>query len=86
MSINLTLIVQMLVFALLIWFTMTFVWPIILGAMEERAKRIADGLGRGGERSEGPGAGASRAPTTPSARRAPRPCRSSTRRSIVPMS
>ena len=44
MSINLTLIVQMLVFALLIWFTMKFVWPIILGAMEERSKRIADGL------------------------------------------
>lgn len=44
MSINLTLIVQMFVFALLIWFTMKFVWPMILGAMDERAKRIADGL------------------------------------------
>jgi F-type H+-transporting ATPase subunit b len=43
-SINLTLIVQMFVFALLIWFTMKFVWPMILGAMDERAKRIADGL------------------------------------------
>jgi F-type H+-transporting ATPase subunit b len=43
-SINLTLIVQMVVFALLIWFTMRFVWPMILGALDERAKRIADGL------------------------------------------
>jgi F-type H+-transporting ATPase subunit b len=44
MNINLTLIVQMLVFALLVWFTMRFVWPIILGAMEERARKIAHGL------------------------------------------
>lgn len=44
MNINLTLIIQMVVFALLIWFTMRFVWPIILGAMEERSKRIAAGL------------------------------------------
>ena len=44
MSINLTLIAQMFVFGLLIWFTMRFVWPIILGAMDARAKRIADGL------------------------------------------
>ena len=44
MNINLTLIIQMVVFALLIWFTMKFVWPIILGAMEERSKKIAAGL------------------------------------------
>ena len=44
MSINLTLIVQMLVFIVLIWFTMKFVWPMILGPMEERAKKIAQGL------------------------------------------
>jgi len=43
-NINLTLIVQMFVFALLIWFTMKVVWPLILGPMDERAKRIADGL------------------------------------------
>jgi len=43
-SINLTLIVQMFVFALLIWFTMKVVWPLILGPMDERTKRIADGL------------------------------------------
>ena len=44
MSINVTLFVQMIVFALLIWFTMTFVWPLIRGAMDEREQRIADGL------------------------------------------
>jgi F-type H+-transporting ATPase subunit b len=43
-NINLTLIVQMLVFIILIWFTMKFVWPMILGAMEERSKKIAQGL------------------------------------------
>ena len=44
MNINLTLIIQMLVFATLIWFTMKFVWPMILDAMDERAKKIASGL------------------------------------------
>ncbi len=44
MNINLTLIVQMIVFALLVWFTMRFVWPVILGALEERSRRIAQGL------------------------------------------
>ena len=44
MNINLTLIVQMIVFALLIVFTMKFVWPMILGAMDERSKKIALGL------------------------------------------
>ena len=44
MNINLTLIVQMLVFIVLVWFTMTFVWPLVLGMMEERARKIAQGL------------------------------------------
>ena len=44
MNINLTLIVQMLVFVVLIWFTMKFVWPMILGPMEERERKIAHGL------------------------------------------
>jgi F-type H+-transporting ATPase subunit b len=43
-NINLTLIVQMLVFAALIGFTMKFVWPHILGAMDERSRKIALGL------------------------------------------
>ena len=44
MNINLTLIVQMIVFVVLIWFTMKFVWPMILGPMDERTRRIASGL------------------------------------------
>ncbi len=44
MDINQTLIIQMVVFLALIWFTMKFVWPIILGAMNEREKKIAAGL------------------------------------------
>jgi len=43
-NINLTLIVQMLVFIVLIWFTMKFVWPMILGPMDERSRKIAAGL------------------------------------------
>jgi F-type H+-transporting ATPase subunit b len=46
-NINLTLIVQMLVFIALIWFTMKFVWPMILGPMEERSRKIAAGLAAG---------------------------------------
>ena len=34
----------MVVFALLIWFTMKFIWPPILGLMEARSKKIALGL------------------------------------------
>ena len=44
MNINLTLIVQMLVFALLVFGTMKYVWPHILNAMEERSRKIAQGL------------------------------------------
>jgi F-type H+-transporting ATPase subunit b len=43
-NINLTLVIQMIVFAILIWFTMRFVWPLILGPMEERQRKIATGL------------------------------------------
>jgi F-type H+-transporting ATPase subunit b len=43
-SINATLIVQMIVFAILVWFTMKFVWPPITAALDERAKKVADGL------------------------------------------
>ncbi len=44
MGINLTLVVQMLVFAAFVWFTMRFVWPPLQGALEERQSKIADGL------------------------------------------
>ncbi|MBV8146480.1 MAG: F0F1 ATP synthase subunit B, partial [Gammaproteobacteria bacterium] len=44
MNINLTLVVQMIVFATLIWGTMKWIWPQILSAMEERERKIAQGL------------------------------------------
>lgn len=44
MSITGTLIVQMIVFLILVWFTMKFVWPPITAALDERAKKIAEGL------------------------------------------
>ncbi len=44
MNINATLIVQIIVFLALWWFTAKFVWPPITKALDERAKRIADGL------------------------------------------
>jgi len=43
-NINLTLIVQMLVFIVLVWFTMKVVWPMILNPMEERERKIKAGL------------------------------------------
>jgi F-type H+-transporting ATPase subunit b len=43
-NINLTLIVQMVVFALLIYGTMKWIWPPILAAMDERSRKIAQGL------------------------------------------
>jgi len=43
-SINATLIVQMIVFLILVGFTMKFVWPPLINAIDERAKKIADGL------------------------------------------
>lgn len=44
MDINLTLLVQMLVFAAFVLFTMKFVWPPLAKALEERQDKIADGL------------------------------------------
>ena len=44
MNINLTLIVQMIVFALLVWAVMKWLWPVILDAMDERQRKIAQGL------------------------------------------
>jgi F-type H+-transporting ATPase subunit b len=43
-SITGTLIVQMIVFLILVGFTMKFVWPPIAAALDERAAKIADGL------------------------------------------
>ena len=44
MDINLTLVVQMLVFAAFVLFTMKLVWPPLSKALEERQEKIADGL------------------------------------------
>jgi F-type H+-transporting ATPase subunit b len=44
LDINATLLGQAITFALFIWFTMKFVWPPIIKAMEDRQKKISDGL------------------------------------------
>jgi F-type H+-transporting ATPase subunit b len=44
MNINLTMIGQLMMFAMFTWFCMKFVWPPIVAAMEERKKRIESGL------------------------------------------
>ena len=44
MNFTLTLIAQAAAFALFIWFTVRYVWPPLLNAIETRQKTIADGL------------------------------------------
>lgn len=44
MNLNATLFAQLVVFLILAWFTMKFVWPPIMKALDERATKIADGL------------------------------------------
>ena len=44
MSITGTLIIQMIVFLILVGFTMKFVWPPIATALDERAEKIKEGL------------------------------------------
>ena len=44
MNLNATLIAQLVVFLAFVVFTMKFVWPPITQALDERAKKIADGL------------------------------------------
>ncbi len=44
MNINFTLISQALWFAVFVWFTAKFVWPPLMRAIEDRQKKIADGL------------------------------------------
>lgn len=44
MNLNYTLIGQSLTFIVFILFCMKYVWPALLSVMEEREKRIADGL------------------------------------------
>lgn len=44
MNINMTLIGQMIAFAIFVWFCMKYVWPPITQALTERQQRIQDGL------------------------------------------
>ncbi len=44
MEINATLIGQLITFAVLVWFTMKYVWPPITNILREREKKIAAGL------------------------------------------
>jgi F-type H+-transporting ATPase subunit b len=44
MNLNATLFAQAVVFAILVWFTMKFVWPPIAKALDERALKISEGL------------------------------------------
>ena len=44
MNLNATLIAQFVVFFILATFTMKFVWPPLMKALDERARKIADGL------------------------------------------
>jgi F-type H+-transporting ATPase subunit b len=43
-NINETLIGQMITFALFVWFTMKYVWPLLEKTMQERKEKIAEGL------------------------------------------
>ena len=44
MNLNATILAQMLVFAIVIWVAMKFLWPEITGSIQERNRRIAEGL------------------------------------------
>ena len=47
MTLNVTLLIQMLVFACFVWFTMSFVWPPLQKALTARQAKIAEGLAAG---------------------------------------
>lgn len=53
MNLTSTLIIQSLVLLILGWVTMKFIWPPLIAAIEERQRKIADGLAAAdkGERS-----------------------------------
>lgn len=44
MNINATLLGELIAFIFFVWFCMKYVWPPIIGAIEERQQKIADGL------------------------------------------
>lgn len=49
MNINLTLLMQAVIFALLIWVCAKYIWPVLMRAVEKRQQQIADGLAAGEE-------------------------------------
>ncbi len=49
MNINLTLAMQAIIFAIFVWFCATYIWPVLMRAIETRQKQIADGLAAGEE-------------------------------------
>src|SRR5260221_14148439 len=61
MNFTLTLIAQALAFALFIWFTVKFIWPPLMRAIEQRQKQIADGLAAGDQGRRDPRAAGRRA-------------------------
>jgi F-type H+-transporting ATPase subunit b len=44
MEINATLLGQMLVFGILIWFSWKFIWPPLVKAVDDRQRKISEGL------------------------------------------
>jgi F-type H+-transporting ATPase subunit b len=44
LNINATLLGELIAFIFFVWFCMKYVWPPIIGAIEERQQKIADGL------------------------------------------
>ena len=44
MNINLTMLAQAVAFALFIWFTVKFIWPPLVRALDERVAKVAEGL------------------------------------------
>ncbi len=44
MNLNATMIGQAIAFAILIWFSVKFIWPQLTNAIDERQKKIAEGL------------------------------------------
>lgn len=49
MNINLTLLMQAVIFAIFIWFCARYIWPVLMRAIENRQQQIADGLAAGEE-------------------------------------
>ena len=44
MNMNLTILGQLIAFAIFVWFCMKYIWPPLLAAIEERQEKIAEGL------------------------------------------